>query len=169
MAIIHIAGHLGTDPETRVTPGGQKVTTLRVATNVRRNGKDETIWYRVTIWGDRYDKMLTYLKKGSAVMIVGRLDKPEIYNDREGRPQVSLNVTADIVEFPPFGRPDGKQQEGGFSGGYSQQGGQQQHSGHQQGGYQQQGHQQQSYSAQNQATSGQGSYNMPSDADALPF
>lgn len=169
MSIIHIAGHLGTDPETRVTPTGQKVTTLRVATNIRRSGKDETIWYRVTIWGDKYDKMLPYLKKGSAVMIVGRLDKPEIYNDREGRPQVSLNVTADIVEFPPFGRPDGKQ-EGGSSPGYSQQGGQQQQGGYQQqGGHQQQGHQQQGYPAHNQATSGQGSYNPPSDADALPF
>lgn len=164
MSIIHIAGHLGADPETRVTPNGLKVTTLRVATNIRRGGKDETVWFRVTIWGDRYDKMLPYLKKGSAVMIVGRLDKPEIYNDKEGRPQVSLNITADIVEFPPFGRPDGKSGgEGGSSYGsspQSQQGGYNQ-------GYQSQGNQ--GYSSPNQATSGQGSYQTPSDVDALPF
>lgn len=168
MAIIHIAGHLGADAESRVTPSGQKVLTLRIASNIRKGGKDETVWFRVTVWGDRYDKMVPYLKKGAAVMVVGRLDKPEIYTDKEGRPQVSLNVTAEIVEFSPFGKSD---KAGGSSGQpasnpYSQGG-----SGGQEpasygagpyGGYS---------SGQQQSTHGQGSsfQHAENDADALPF
>ncbi len=107
----HIAGHLGADPEVRFTSGGQKVTLLRVACNSRRSGKEETTWWKVTIWGEQFDKMISYLKKGSPVMAFGELAKPEIYTDREGKPQVSLNLTASSLQFSPFGRSqDGKSQ-----------------------------------------------------------
>lgn len=106
MNLVQIAGHLGADAETRFTPSGQKVTNLRVAANSRRNNKDETVWWRVTIWGDRFDKLLPYLKKGSAVIIVGEMSKPEIYTDKDGNPQVTLNVTAEMIKFSPFGKND---------------------------------------------------------------
>lgn len=115
MNILEIFGHLGADPEARFTPSGLKVTTLRVATKVHRKGKDETIWFRVTIWGDRFDKMIAYLKKGSAVVAVGEMDKPEIYTDREGRPQISLEMTAEFIRFSPFGKPDRPQDQEGPS------------------------------------------------------
>ncbi len=115
MNLIEIAGHLGDEVETRVVPKGQKVSTFRVATNVRRGGKDTTVWYRVTIWGDRFDKMLPYLKKGSAVIVVGELAPPTIYNDREGNPRVSLEITAEIIRFSPFGRSDRTQNQEGNS------------------------------------------------------
>jgi single-strand DNA-binding protein len=120
MNLIHIAGRLGADPETRFTASGQKVTSFRVAVNVRKAGKEETIWYRVTIWGDRFDKMVSYLKKGSAVIIAGTLQKPEIYTDKEGRPQISLEITAEIIQFSPFGKED-RSDEGGASYGQQQQ------------------------------------------------
>ena len=104
---ITIAGHLGADPEVRFTSSGQKVTTLRVAARARRGAKDETIWWKVTIWGDQFDKMIAYLKKGSAIIVVGELSKPEIFTDREGRPQVSMNITASNLQFNPFGKPEG--------------------------------------------------------------
>jgi single-strand DNA-binding protein len=113
MNITEIAGRLGNDPEVRFTPNGQKVTTFRVATNQRRSGKDETIWWRVTVWGERFDKMMTYLKKGSAAIVVGELSKPEIYQNRDGQPQVSLEITAEIIRFSPFGKASSE--EGGAS------------------------------------------------------
>jgi single-strand DNA-binding protein len=103
---ITIAGHLGADPEVRFTSSGQKVTTLRVAARARRSGKDETIWWKVTIWGEQFDKMIPYFKKGSPIIVVGELNKPEIFTDREGRPQVSMSITALNIMFSPFGRPD---------------------------------------------------------------
>lgn len=105
---ITIAGHLGADPEVRFTSSGQKVTTLRVAARVRRSAKgDETVWWRVTIWGEQFDKMIPYFKKGSPIIVMGELSKPEIFTDREGKPQVSMNITANHLLFSPFGRPEG--------------------------------------------------------------
>ncbi|MCB1113208.1 MAG: single-stranded DNA-binding protein [Chlamydiia bacterium] len=110
MHYIQIAGHLGKDPETRYTQDGKKVTSFSVAINKRKKGEDITLWYRVTIWGDQFDKMLPYMKKGSAVMVVGDLDTG-IYTDKEGRPQVSREITAWNISFSPFGK--GNSQENG--------------------------------------------------------
>lgn len=112
MNYIMIAGHLGADPEVRFTSSGKKVTTLRVATNARRGNTDETIWWRVTIWGEQFDKMISYMKKGSAIVVFGDMQKPEIFTDRDGKPQISMNITASSIQFSPFGKPDRAQQDG---------------------------------------------------------
>lgn len=109
MNFIHIAGNLGADPEVRFTSSGKKVTAFRVGS---RGRKGETIWWRVTVWGEQFDKMISFLKKGSSVMVYGEVHKPEIFNDREGKPQASLEITAVHLEFSPFGKPGGSSQEG---------------------------------------------------------
>lgn len=118
-----IAGHLGSDPEVRHTTGGLKVTTFNVAVNIRKQGKDETIWYRVTIWGDRFDKMVQYLKKGSAVIVSGDL-YPSIWQDKtrgDQAPRLSLELTADSIQFSPFGR-SATEKEGQTAGAAAQSG-----------------------------------------------
>jgi single-strand DNA-binding protein len=95
-----------------------------VAARARRSGKDETIWWKVTIWGEQFDKIIPYFKKGSPIIVVGELNKPEIFTDREGRPQVSMSITALNIMFSPFGRPDnqgssGEHAESGQSGSHS--------------------------------------------------
>lgn len=104
-----IMGHLGGDAETRVTPNGQKVTSFSVATNSRRGETEETTWWRVTIWwdrlGERYmQKIEPYLKKGSSIIVMGELKKPEIWTGQDGQPRVTLELTAVSVQFSPFGR-----------------------------------------------------------------
>lgn len=112
MNLVFIAGNLGADPETRFSASGQKIVTLRVAAKARRQGKEETIWWRVTIFGDRFDKMLSYLKKGSSVMVNGEMST-SLWTDREGRQQIQHEVIADSVKFSPFGRTDRPAQEQG--------------------------------------------------------
>ena len=102
MNIIQLFGRLGADPEVRFTQSGQKVTTFSVATNSRRGGKDETVWWRVTVWGDRFDNMISYLKKGSAIIVIGELRPPEMFTDRNGQQRVGLEVTANNLYFPPY-------------------------------------------------------------------
>ncbi len=112
---ITIAGHLGADPEVRFTSSGQKVTTLRVAAKARRASKDktdETIWWRVTVWGEQFDKMIPHFKKGSPIIVFGELSRPEIFTNRDGQPQVSMNITALNLQFSPFGRSDRAGSEG---------------------------------------------------------
>lgn len=106
MNITQIAGHLGADPETRFTANGQKVTTIRVAANSKRGGKEETTWWRVTVWGDKFDKIMPYLKKGSAVIVIGEMIKPEIWTGKDGTPQVNLEIWAEVIRFSPFGKSE---------------------------------------------------------------
>ncbi len=115
MNYVHIVGRLGRDPETRFTSDGTKVATLVVATSVRKGGSEVTIWWRVSIWGDRWDKMMPHLTKGKLVMIGGELsNKPEIYKDKNGEMQVSsLEIRAEYVRFVPSSGKGDEQQGGG--------------------------------------------------------
>ena len=108
MNFTQIAGHLGADPEVRFTSTGKKVTVLRVAARTRKSQQGEdTIWWRVTVWGEQYDKMMPYLKKGSPIVVCGELHKPDIFTDREGKSQISMEITASYIQFSPFGKPGG--------------------------------------------------------------
>ncbi|MCY3974113.1 MAG: single-stranded DNA-binding protein [Simkaniaceae bacterium] len=107
MNYITVMGRLVNAPEVRFTSNGVKVTTFRVAANRKRKGREETMWWRVTVWGEHLDNMISALKKGDAVIIMGEMGKPRIYVDKEGNNQVGLDVTAHALFFNPFGRPEG--------------------------------------------------------------
>lgn len=111
MAIIHIIGFLGADPEERYTNGGQKVWTLRVAERSYKNGQEDTIWWRLSVWGDQYDKFLGHCKKGKPLNIVAEMNKLEIYTDKNQQPQVSYDATVKSLYFLPSSeRAEGQQQ-----------------------------------------------------------
>ena len=107
---IIIVGNVGKDPEMRYTPSGQAVTSFSVATNrqyTTGNGEQvkETIWFRVTTWGKQAEICNQYVKKGSKVLIEGRLtpDKatggPRIWTKQDGSAGASFEVTAQTVRF----------------------------------------------------------------------
>ena len=107
---IIIVGNLGRDPEMRYTPGGQAVTNFSVATNRQYTGSDgqqvkETIWFRVSTWGKSAETVNQYLKKGSKVLVEGRLvpdastGGPRIWNRQDGTPAASFEVSANTVRF----------------------------------------------------------------------
>ncbi|HEB65402.1 MAG TPA: single-stranded DNA-binding protein [Chloroflexi bacterium] len=107
---ITIVGNLGRDPELRYTPTGQAVTTMSVATNrqyTASNGEQvkETTWFRVTVWGKQAETVNQYLRRGSKVLVVGRLNPdpatggPRIWTRQDGTPGASFEVTAQTVRF----------------------------------------------------------------------
>ncbi len=120
MIIVELAGHLGADPEVRFSPSGQKITTLRIATNIRRKDKEETVWWKAVVFGEHLDKIISFLKKGSAVIVFGKMgNAPTIYNDKNGQPQISLEIIASMIEFSPFGKSDrSNSEQGGNQGHY---------------------------------------------------
>ena len=117
MNFVFVAGHLGADAEERFTANGKRVVSLRLASRIRQGGKDDTIWWRVNIWSDRFDKMIPYLRKGSALIVVGELGKPETYVDKEGNTRVSLTISAESIKFSPFGKPASTQENSALAGG----------------------------------------------------
>ena len=107
---IILVGNLGKDPEMRYTPNGQAVTNLSVATNRQYTGADgnqvkETIWFRVSVWGKQAETVNQYLKKGSKVLVEGRLvpdastGGPRIWNRQDGTPSASFEISANTVRF----------------------------------------------------------------------
>ena len=95
---LSIIGNLGQDPEMRYTPQGIPVTTFTVAVNERYGDSASTTWFRVTCWRQLAETTNQYLSKGRQVLIVGRI-QARAYRDRNGEPAVSLDLTADKVQF----------------------------------------------------------------------
>ncbi len=105
-----IVGNLGRDPEMRYTPSGQPVTSFSVATSRQYTGNNgqvvkETIWFKVTAWGKQAEVCNQYLKKGSKVLIEGRLTpdpntgSPRVWTRQDGTAGASFEVTASTVRF----------------------------------------------------------------------
>ena len=105
-----IVGNLGRDPEMRYTPGGTPVTSFNVATNRQYTNSQgervkETIWFRVSAWNKLAEICNTYLRKGSKILIEGRLTPdpatggPKIWTRQDGSAGASFEVTANTIQF----------------------------------------------------------------------
>lgn len=103
-----IIGNLGGDPEAKFLPSGDPVSQFSVATSRRYGEKDETTWFRVSVFGKQAETCNQYLHKGSKVLVEGRL-RPEIkpYQRKDGTWAASYDVTAETVRFmTPKGEDD---------------------------------------------------------------
>ena len=107
---VMIIGNLGRDPEMRYTPSGQPVTSFSVATNRQYTANSgetvkETIWFRVTTWGKTAEVCNQYVKKGSKVLVEGRLTPdvatggPKVFTRQDGTTGASYEVSAQTVRF----------------------------------------------------------------------
>jgi single-strand DNA-binding protein len=122
-----IVGNLGRDPEMRYTPSGQAVTNLNIATNRQYTSNSgervkETTWFRISVWGKQAETCNQYLRKGSKVLVEGRLNQdpatggPRIWTGTDGAPRASFEMTAQTVRFLSSRQED---QGGGGGGNYS--------------------------------------------------
>jgi single-strand DNA-binding protein len=109
---IMLIGNLGRDPEMRYIPSGRAVTQFTVAvSNSKPDGQggwvDEgTDWYRVSIFGDRAERVAEQLRKGNRVFVEGRFKTRE-YEGNDGQKRTSLDVTADnVISLDRKGRDD---------------------------------------------------------------
>lgn len=93
-----IIGHLGRDPESRFIPAGDQVCNFSVAVTEKWGGKETTTWFRVNAWKKLAEVAQNYLKKGDAVMIVGRMSCRQ-YDDKEGHKRESWELTADQLRL----------------------------------------------------------------------
>ena len=99
-----IIGNLGSNPEMRFTPNGDPVTSFSVATSRKYGEKDETTWFRVTVWNKQAESCNQYLHKGSKVLVEGVLKpgsdgSPRVFERKDGGWSASFEVTASSVKF----------------------------------------------------------------------
>ena len=99
---VMIIGNLGSDPEMRYTPNGRAVTQFNVAVNQSTKNQqtgewiEETDWFRVSVWGDRAERMAESLRKGNKVFVEGRFKTRE-FEGRDGQKRTALEITADSI------------------------------------------------------------------------
>jgi single-strand DNA-binding protein len=113
-----LTGNLTRDPELRATPGGTSVCKLGIAVNTRRKGSDgqweeKPNFFRVTVFGRQAESCASYLKKGRAVAIDGRLEWSSWEND--GQKRESIDIIADSVQFLGGREDAGSGNGNGFS------------------------------------------------------
>ena len=100
-----IIGNLTRDPEMRSLPSGIQVATFAVATNrvwKDKNGaKQENVdYHNVVVFGRQAETTGQYLKKGSSVLVEGRMQT----RSWEGQDKVKkyrTEIVADRVQFGP--------------------------------------------------------------------
>jgi single-strand DNA-binding protein len=102
MLNVTLTGNLGADPETRYTQTGLPILQFRCAVNSRRRQGEEwtdrTDWFRVQLPSPS-EWLSGQLKKGSRVLVVGRLEISEYESrQRQGEKVTALDVWADSVE-----------------------------------------------------------------------
>ena len=93
LPVVTLFGNLGRDPEYRSTSNGNEVMSFSIAVNSRKGGEEKTQWVRVSQWNPRRT-FTDHLKKGSFVAVTGELEIPSIYQDKNGNPQVSMDIRA---------------------------------------------------------------------------
>lgn len=97
-----LIGHLGSDPEMRVTASGLSVVNFSVATNESfkdssGNLQERTEWHRIVAWGKLAEICNQYLKKGRQVYIEGKLQTRSW--EKEGCKQYSTEIVANSVQM----------------------------------------------------------------------
>jgi len=102
-----LIGNVGSDPEMRYTPSGKPVTSFSVATSRRYTtsggeSKEETDWFRISVWGKQAEVCNQFVTKGRQVYVEGRLHARS-WEGQDGQVRTSLEVTANQVLF--LGKP----------------------------------------------------------------
>lgn len=95
-------GHIGREPESRVSNGGKPMTTFSLAVEGPRKDEDgqaETLWLDVVTFNKTAEICQQYLNKGSKVLVEGKLNPPRTFERRDGNTGVALSLWADRVLF----------------------------------------------------------------------
>ncbi|MDR1007738.1 MAG: single-stranded DNA-binding protein [Campylobacteraceae bacterium] len=98
-----LVGNLTRDIELRYTPSGMAICTTGIATNHRFKKQDgsqseEVMFVDITLFGRNAEIANQYLKKGSKVLIEGRL-KLDTWNDQNGQKRSKHTITVDSLKM----------------------------------------------------------------------
>lgn len=94
-------GNLSKDPETGETPSGVSVCRFSIAINrdfTKEDGTRDVDFFNVIAWRSIGENCGKYLKKGSKVAIVGKLQNRS-YEAKDGTKRNVTEIIAEQVEF----------------------------------------------------------------------
>jgi single-strand DNA-binding protein len=111
-----VIGNLTRDPELKSLPSGIQVASFSVATNrvwKDKNGvkQESADFHNIVVFGRQAETTAQYLKKGSNVLVEGRMQTRSWETD--GKKNYRTEIVADRVQFGP--RPSGAGGQGSYS------------------------------------------------------
>lgn len=106
-----ITGNLTRDPELRTTPNGASVCSFSVAVNrvyKDANGeqKEDVSYIDCSAWGRLAEMINQYAKKGSGVLVSGRLDQRS-FEGKDGTKRSRTEIVVEDFNFVGGGSRDG--------------------------------------------------------------
>lgn len=98
-----ISGNLVSDPESRSTDGGLPVANFVVANNwdfkdPNGNKKSDVSFIKVVVFGKHAEACIRYLKKGSPVIVEGRVAQDR-WEDEQGNKHTKTKIIGKSVQF----------------------------------------------------------------------
>ena len=91
-------GRLARNPEITLQSDGKRRVTFTMAIDNdfknKTTGEKDTVWFDVTNWSKSDYANIVHLGKGDLVSVVGRVDKPSAYLDKDGCPRAVNKVIA---------------------------------------------------------------------------
>ena len=107
-----IVGNLTRDPELKALPSGIKVCSFSVATNrvwKDKNGarQEAADYHNVVVFGRQAETVAQYMKKGSQVMVEGRMQTRSWDDAATNTKKYRTEVIADRTQFGPKGGQGG--------------------------------------------------------------
>ena len=101
---VFIIGNLTRDPELKAIPSGTKVCSFSVATNrvwKDKNGakQEAADYHNIVVFGRQAETVAQYMKKGSQVMIEGRMQTRSWDDAATNTKKYRTEVIADRVSF----------------------------------------------------------------------
>lgn len=106
---LSIVGRVGKDAEIRKA-GSYDVVSFSIAwTNPR--GQKNTTWFNVSLFGERFTKLASYIQKGNQIAIEGVVELRE-YQNKDGETRYSLELNGNNVTLLA-GNRGGSSQSGG--------------------------------------------------------
>ena len=99
-----LVGNLTRDPELRYTPKGTAIAKVglavnRVWTNEAGEKKEEVTFVDVDVFGRTAENLAQYMRKGSPILIEGRLRLDQWDDKQTGQKRSKLGVVGEVVQF----------------------------------------------------------------------
>ncbi len=100
-----VIGNLTRDPDVKSLPSGIQVATLSVATNrvwTDKNGakQEAADYHNVVVFGRQAEIVGQYLRKGSSVLVEGRM-QTRSWDAQDGTKKYRTEIVADRIQFGP--------------------------------------------------------------------
>jgi len=104
---VFIAGRLTADPELRTTQAGDQVASFSVASNRFWRDKDgqkkeSTEFHNVVVWGRQAEVVNQFSKKGSIILVEGRL-QTRAWEGKDGQTRRTTEIVAENIQLGPRG------------------------------------------------------------------